>query len=81
MLENDHEKGIVTLIIVFVIFLYYTVWLIGLPFFEDTILLNFFLSHNIALLCPAVAGLVFIGSLFVFTIYHLNSNSKTPKLE
>lgn len=80
MFDNDQEKGKALLIIASVIFLYYTLWIIGLPFIDDTRLKSLFYSHNIALMIPAVCGLCFVGGLIVFTAYnvkpYLNNKKK-----
>ncbi|CAB0029135.1 unnamed protein product [Trichogramma brassicae] len=57
---SDREKGKVVLISASVIFLYYTLWVIAM-----------FMSHSIALFVPAISGLIFIGGLTIFTIYHI----------
>lgn len=71
MFNSDRKKGKVTLIVTSFLFLYYTVWIIGLPFIDDNRIRSFFGSHNIALIVPAVSGLCFIGGLVLFTIYHV----------
>jgi len=87
MLESDREKGKVVLIVTIAVFLYYTVWVIGLPFIDDSKLQSLFYSHNIALVAPAIFGLCFIGGLVIFTLYHLvpflgkEKPSKTAKQE
>uniref|UniRef100_A0ABD2XKB3 Dolichol phosphate-mannose biosynthesis regulatory protein n=1 Tax=Trichogramma kaykai TaxID=54128 RepID=A0ABD2XKB3_9HYME len=68
---SDREKGKFILISASVIFLYYTLWVIGYPFFEDDRLKAMFMSHSIALFVPAISGLIFIGGLTIFTIYHI----------
>ena len=80
MLSTDREKGKVLLILASVIFIYYTVWLIGLPFVDDSRLKSLFYSHNIALLVPAVGLFCFIGGLVLFTYYHIRPYMKnTPR--
>lgn len=71
MLSTDKEKGKALLISASVVFLYYTVWVIGLPFIDDNRLKSLFYSHNIALMVPAVCGLCFVGGLIIFTAYHI----------
>lgn len=72
MFDNDRERGKVILIGVLVLFLYYSIWIIGLPFIDDNRLQNLgFYSHNFALILPAISGLFFIGGLVLFTLYHL----------
>lgn len=72
MFESDREKGKIILIITSILFIYYTIWVIGLPFIDDNCLQSLFYSHNIALIVPALSGLCFIGGLVVFTLYHLS---------
>lgn len=71
MLDSDREKGKVILILTSVVFLYYTIWMIGLPFIDDSRLWSLFYSHNIALMVPATIGLCLIGGLVLFTLYHV----------
>lgn len=71
MFNSDREKGKIVLILTSVVFIYYTIWVIGLPFIDDNRLQSLFYSHNIALIVPAISGLCFIGGLVLFTIYHL----------
>ena len=71
MLASDREIGKVILITTTVIFLYYTIWVIGLPFIDDSRLQSLFYSHNVALGVPAITGFFFIGGLVLFTLYHL----------
>lgn len=82
MFNSDRRKGKMILIVTSFLFLYYTVWIIGLPFIDDNRIRSFFGSHNIALIVPAVSGLCFIGGLVLFTIYHVKpyfSNIKSNK--
>ncbi|XP_043251337.1 dolichol phosphate-mannose biosynthesis regulatory protein [Colletes gigas] len=71
MFNSDCEKGKVILIVTLVLFLYYTIWVIGLPFIDDNRVQSLFGSHNLALIIPAVLGLCFVGGLVLFTIYHI----------
>ncbi|KAL0116132.1 hypothetical protein PUN28_011179 [Cardiocondyla obscurior] len=71
MFDSDRQKGKVILMLTFVLFLYYTVWVIGLPFIDDDRLKSLFYSHNLALIIPACLGLFFIGGLILFTVYHV----------
>lgn len=83
MFNSDRKRGKVILILTSSLFLYYTIWIIGLPFIDDNRIRSFFGSHNIALIIPAVSGLCFIGGLVLFTIYHVKpyfSNNKSSKL-
>lgn len=83
MFNNDRKRGKVILILTSSLFLYYTIWIIGLPFIDDNRIRSFFGSHNIALIIPAVSGLCFIGGLVLFTIYHVKpyfSSNKSSKL-
>ncbi|XP_043588852.1 dolichol-phosphate mannose synthase subunit 2 [Bombus pyrosoma] len=83
MFNSDRKTGKVILILTSSLFLYYTIWIIGLPFIDDNRIRSFFGSHNIALIIPAVSGLCFIGGLVLFTIYHVKpyfSSNKSSKL-
>lgn len=71
MFDSDRQKGKAVLILTFVLFLYYTVWVIGLPFIDDDRLRSLFYSHDLALMIPASLGLIFIGGLILFTVYHI----------
>lgn len=84
MFSSDRQKGKVILILTLVLFLYYTVWVIGLPFIDDDRLRSLFYSYDLALIVPATAGLIFIGGLVLFTMYHVKpylSACKTEKVE
>ncbi|EFN82407.1 hypothetical protein EAI_01550, partial [Harpegnathos saltator] len=63
--------GKAILILTSVLFFYYTVWVIGLPFIDDDRLRSLFYSYNLALTVPASLGLIFIGGLMLFTVYHV----------
>jgi len=71
MFNSDRQKGKAILILTFISFLYYTIWVIGLPFIDHDKLRSFFYSYDLALIIPASAGLIFIGGLILFTIYHI----------
>ncbi|KAK2587690.1 hypothetical protein KPH14_003807 [Odynerus spinipes] len=76
MPSSDREKGKLILILTSIIFLYYTVWIIGSPFIDDDRLQSFFYPQHLALLIPAICGLCFIGGLVIFTLYHRDKKSK-----
>lgn len=83
MFNSDRKRGKAILILTSSLFLYYTIWIIALPFIDDNRIRSFFGSHNIALIIPAVSGLCFIGGLVLFTIYHVKpyfSSNKSSKL-
>lgn len=71
MFDSDRQKGKAILILTLVLFLYYTIWVIGLPFIDDDRLRSLFYSYNLALIVPASFGLIFIGGLILFTVYHI----------
>lgn len=71
MFNSDRKKGKAILIVTCILFLYYTIWIIGLPFIDDNRIQSCFGSYNIALMFPAILGLCFIGGLILFTIYHV----------
>ena len=82
MLNSDHEKGKALLIVTSAIFLYYTIWVIGLPFIDDNRLRSLFFSNNTAIMIPAISGFCLIGGLMLFTVYHVKpyiNNQKVPE--
>lgn len=80
MLDSDHKWGKAILIVTCILFLYYTIWVIGLPFIDDSRIRSFFGSHNVALLVPAISGLCFVGGLILFTVYHVKPYFSYSKL-
>lgn len=80
MFSTDREKGKVILIVTLVLFLYYTIWVIGLPFIDDNRIRSLFGSRDFALTVPAILGLCFIGGLVLFTIYHVGPYFSYDKL-
>lgn len=68
---SDHNTGKRILILTSIIFFYYTLWIIGLPFIDDDRLQSFFYPQHLALLIPAICGLCFVGGLVIFTLYHI----------
>ncbi|XP_011499011.1 PREDICTED: dolichol phosphate-mannose biosynthesis regulatory protein [Ceratosolen solmsi marchali] len=72
MLDTDQERGKALLITASIIFIYYTIWVIGLPFIDDNRVKTLFYPQNIALMVPAISGLCFVGGLMIFTAYHLH---------
>lgn len=85
MLSSDHEKGKALLITATVIFLYYSLWVIGLPFIDDERVKSFFYFQDTALMIPAISGLCFLGGLTLFTAYHIypyiGSKAKNRKIK
>lgn len=80
MFSSDRERGRIILIVTTVLFLYYTIWVIGLPFIDDNRIRSLFGSHNLALIVPAISGLCFVGGLILFTIYHVRPYFSYDKL-
>jgi hypothetical protein len=69
---NDAALGKILLIISCLSFCYYTAWVIMLPFSDREHAINqLFPPVRYALLVPASVGLAVIGSLVVFTVYHI----------
>jgi hypothetical protein len=69
---NDVALGKILLIISCLSFCYYTAWVIMLPFSDRVHTISqLFPPIHYALLVPASVGLAFIGSLVVFTVYHI----------
>jgi hypothetical protein len=74
---NDAALGKLLLMISCVSFCYYTAWVIMLPFTDPGHAINYVLFQPVryALLVPASMGLTFIGTLAVFTVYHIHCAS------
>lgn len=71
MFHSDSERGKLILLVTTILFLYYTIWVIGFPFIDDDKVRSLFGSQELALIIPAVSGFCFIGGLILFTIYHV----------
>jgi hypothetical protein len=70
---NDAALGKILLIIICIFFCYYTAWVIVLPFTDPGHAINhLFRPVRYALLVPVSMGLIFIGTLVVFTVYHIH---------
>ncbi|XP_031839860.1 uncharacterized protein LOC116430197 [Nomia melanderi] len=80
MLNTDSETGKVILLVTLILFLYYTIWIIALPFIDDSKIRLLFGSPDLALMIPAISGLCFIGGLILFTIYHVKPYFSYDKL-
>ncbi|XP_052131242.1 uncharacterized protein LOC127751556 [Frankliniella occidentalis] len=77
---NDTTLGCLLIVLSVGFGIYYTAWVIGLPFFEaDHFIHNLFPSVHFALLIPALMGLAFIGSLIVFCFIELKAASSASK--
>ncbi|KAM4019855.1 dolichol phosphate-mannose biosynthesis regulatory protein [Anomaloglossus baeobatrachus] len=62
-----------------VLFLYYTVWVICLPFIgSDHVIHSFFLPREYAVLLPLLAGLILLLLMGVFVTYVM-WKSRSPK--
>lgn len=69
---NDKNIGSLLIALSASFSFYYSVWVIGLPFFDsDHFIHSLFPPVHFALLVPALMGLVFIGSLIIFCIIEL----------
>ena len=69
---NDRTLGFFMVVSSVAFTVYYSVWIIGLPFFDsDHFIHNLFPPVYFALLVPALMGLAFIGSLIVFCMIEL----------
>lgn len=66
---NDRTLGAILLISAIIFYIYFTIWVIGTPFYPAVA--SLFPPVRYALLTAATIGLLFIGSLSVFTIYTL----------
>lgn len=74
---NDKTIGSLLIVLSVTFSVYYTAWVIGLPFFdEDHFIHSLFPPVYLALLVPALMGLVFIGSLIIFCVIELRAASK-----
>lgn len=73
MCSNDRQKGKAILILTLILFLYYTVWVIGFPFIDDDRFRSLFsFDDKMPLMTPACVGLMFIGGLMIFSAYYVN---------
>jgi len=81
MFDSDRQRGKAILILTFILFLYYTIWVIGLPFIDHDKLRSLFYHYDLALIIPATVGLIFIGGLILFTIYHVKPYLSLSKIE
>ncbi|XP_015436255.1 PREDICTED: dolichol phosphate-mannose biosynthesis regulatory protein [Dufourea novaeangliae] len=81
MFNSDSERGKVILLVTIILFLYYTIWVIGLPFIDDSKIQSLFGSQDLALMVPAIAGLCFIGGLILFTVYNVKPYFSYDKLK
>lgn len=81
MCNSDSEKGKIILIITSILFLYYTLWIIGLPFIDDERLQALFPFYHFALMLPAISGFCFIGGLILFTLYHVRPYLSSEKFD
>lgn len=81
MFSSDRQRGKAILILTLVLFLYYTVWVIGLPFIDNDRLRSLFYSYDLALTVPATLGLIFVGGLVFFTVYHVRPYLSVFKIE
>jgi NADH:ubiquinone oxidoreductase subunit 2 (subunit N) len=71
---SDAVLGKILLIISCLSFCYYTAWVFMLPFTDPDHALNqLFPPVRYALLVPASMGLAFIGTLVVYTVYHIRN--------
>ncbi|XP_037928803.1 dolichol-phosphate mannose synthase subunit 2 [Teleopsis dalmanni] len=73
MASNAHVGKIVLAISVSV-FLYYFFWVSILPFMlidEENLLHSFFPPLEYAFIVPAVFGVIFLGGIAIFTLYHM----------
>jgi NADH:ubiquinone oxidoreductase subunit 2 (subunit N) len=69
---SDAALGNILLIVSCLAFCYYTAWVIMLPFSDPDHAINqLFPPVRYALLVPASIGMAFIGTLVVFTVYHI----------
>lgn len=79
---NDRTLGVLLVALSVFSGIYYTAWVIGLPFFDpDHFIHNLFPPGELALLIPALMGLAFIGSLIVFCVVELRATGIPPKRE
>lgn len=75
---HDRTVGCSLVILSLTFSVYYTVWVIGLPFFdEDHFIHQLFPPLYFALLIPALMGLAFIGSLIIFCVVELKGAKVT----
>ncbi|XP_008322706.1 dolichol phosphate-mannose biosynthesis regulatory protein [Cynoglossus semilaevis] len=77
------DQAVGTSLVVFslVLFTYYTVWVIVLPFVDsDHLLHNYFLPREYSVILPGVAAVILLLCIGGFAAVILWKNSKTKKV-
>lgn len=71
---NDRTLGCLLVVLSVAFSVYYSAWIIGLPFFDPGHFIHkLFPPVYLALLVPALLGLAFLGSLIIFCITELRA--------
>lgn len=81
---KDAVLGQVLLSLIGVFVVYYTFWVVVLPVLpqsEHNLLFKTFPDITYALATPAILGLIFLGGLSLFTLYHLRLNNNSKQLD
>ncbi|KAI8117739.1 dolichol-phosphate mannose synthase subunit 2 [Lucilia cuprina] len=79
-MASNAKVGEIVLIVAVSIFLYYFFWVSILPFMlidEGNLIHSFFPPLEYAFILPAVFGVIFLGGIVVFTLYHIWDFIKT----
>ncbi|XP_031558513.1 dolichol phosphate-mannose biosynthesis regulatory protein-like [Actinia tenebrosa] len=76
----DRAAGMGMVLLGGLIFIYYSIWIIVLPFVESGhILHQFFLPRMYSVIIPVVAGVILLGVIGVFITVIMLKNTKKPK--
>jgi len=80
---TDRAAGYGMMLVSAVIFVYYTIWVVLLPFVDKGhAIQRFFLPRMYAVVIPIIAGLVLLGIIGIFVaVVMLKSKKPVPKKE
>ncbi|XP_037879430.1 dolichol-phosphate mannose synthase subunit 2 [Glossina fuscipes] len=73
-MASDANVGKIVFVIAVSVFLYYFFWVSILPFMlidEGNLIHSFFPPLKYAFILPATFGIVFLGGIAIFTLYHI----------
>lgn len=77
---SDQAVGYGLVVFAGAIFLYYTLWVVVLPFVEpDQFLHNLFLPRAYAVILPLVAGVIVLTFIGIFAVFVMLNNKKKKK--
>ncbi|XP_017260636.1 dolichol phosphate-mannose biosynthesis regulatory protein isoform X2 [Kryptolebias marmoratus] len=78
----DRTAGMGLVLFSLLLFSYYTVWVIVLPFVDaDHVLHRYFLPREFSVILPGVAGVVLLLCIAAFTAVVLLKNHKPKKMD